>query len=165
MPEQNPTKSTSYRSKALLSLIAKTLYKIILPHNTNNIQIHTHQHGFTTERSLHYNSHQTINTTTTCFNKKKPPARNIAIARGMSKAFDTVHLHKLLHKITQTNMHNTVKDSIKLGDANSSHFYNNTKSKQTIKTGVSQRGVLSPTLFNILIIPSLSTGGPYPQQR
>ena len=52
---------------------------------------------------------QNINTTTTTgFNKNKGILEKImAIALDMSKAFDAVHLHKLLHKITQTNMSNT----------------------------------------------------------
>ena len=66
----------------------------------------------------------------------------------MSKAFDTVHLHK----ITQRNMLNIVIKFLSNYIRGLKEFtlYNDTKSKQaTIKTGVPQGLVLSPTLFNI----------------
>jgi len=70
----------------------------------------------------------------------------------MTKAFDTVHLHKLIHKITNTDIPNTITRYIHNYIKGRTQYttYNNTKSRlRNIKTGVPQGGVLSPTLFNI----------------
>ena len=105
------------------------------------------------KQTLHYNSlaNNKYNNHDR-FEQEKTPERTIEIALDMSKASDTVHLQKLLQKITQTNMPNTVIRFLPNYILNRKRFtlYNNTKSKQTtIKTGVTQGDVLSPTLFNI----------------
>src|SRR5688572_16468203 len=45
-PNKDPGIGTSYRPISLLSPIAKTLEKVLLPHITQNIPQTTHQHGF-----------------------------------------------------------------------------------------------------------------------
>ena len=82
--------------------------KIILPHITNNISLPEHQHGFRQHRSTTTALHHINNTITTGFNIKQPPQRTIAIALDMSKAFDTVNLHTLIHKLHNTNIPNTI---------------------------------------------------------
>ena len=70
----------------------------------------------------------------------------------MSKAFDTVHIHNLISKLTNTNIPPTIIKYIAnyIKGRKAYTTYNNTKSPQKqIKTGVPQGGVLSPTLFNI----------------
>jgi len=70
----------------------------------------------------------------------------------MSKAFDTVDIHKLIHKIHKTDIPNTIIKYLAnyIKDRKAYTIYHNTTSKQLLlKTGVPQGGVLSPTLFNI----------------
>ena len=130
----------------------RSIYAQLCPHTTNNLQIHTHQHVFKTKH-FSITAVQTINTTiTTGFNKKKSHERIISIALDMSKAFDTVHLHKFLHKSTQANLPNIVIKFLSNYIRGRKQFTlnNNTKSKQaSIKTGVLHGGVPSPTLFSI----------------
>ena len=77
----------SYRSILLLSVINKTLEKSLLPYITNNIQ-------------------QII---PPCSSKKMtPPAHTITVALDMSKAFDTVNIHKFTRKLLRTRISQTL---------------------------------------------------------
>ena len=156
VPIHKPNKpthlGTSYRQISLLSPIAKTLEKIILPYITSNIPDITTQHGFKKQHSTNTALHRINNIITTGFNQHKPPTRTVATALDMSKAFDTVNIYKLLQKTLNTNIPNTIIKFISnYTRARQAYtLYNNTKSKRkTFKTGVPQGGVLSPTLFNI----------------
>ena len=42
------------------------------------------------------------------FNNPRPPQRTIAVALNMSKVFDAVNIHKLIHKLTLTNTPNII---------------------------------------------------------
>ena len=42
------------------------------------------------------------------FNNSKPPQRTVAVALDMTKAFDTVSILKLIHKLTLTNIPNII---------------------------------------------------------
>ena len=83
----------------------------------------------------------------------RPPQCTVVVVLDMSKAFDTVNIHKLIHKLTLTNNPNIIiikfiATYIKGQQACTQ--YNRTLSKlKQINTGVQQGGVLSPTLFNI----------------
>ena len=74
------------------------------------------------------------------------------VALDISKAFDTVNVHKLINKIHDTNIPQNIQkftaNYLKCRKAYT--LYNNSKSRQRLlKTGVPQGGVLSPILFNI----------------
>jgi hypothetical protein len=158
-PDKDPGQGTSYRPISLLSPIAKTLEKIVLPYITENIPNQEHQHGFKTKHSTTTALHNINNTIIQGFNRKAPPQRTVMVALDMSKAFDTVNIHKLIHKLHQTNTPNTIikftANYIKGRQAFTTYQNCNSKLKQ-LKTGVPQGGVLSPTLFNIYMsdIPS-----------
>ena len=70
----------------------------------------------------------------------------------MSKAFDTVTIHTLTHKLYQTNIPHTIikyiANEIK-GRKAYTTFRNKISTQRQLKYGVPQGGVLSPTLFNI----------------
>ena len=70
----------------------------------------------------------------------------------LSKAFDTINIHKLIRKLLQTNNPGTVikfiANYIKGRKANT-RYRNQTSSQRQFKTGVPQGAVLSLTLFNI----------------
>ena len=108
-PNKDQGVGTSYRPISLLSPIAKTLEKIILPHITNNINNTSHQHGFKPKHSTTTALHNINNTITRGFNQLKPPDRRVSVALDMSKAFDTVHIHKLIDKLHNTQIPNTIK--------------------------------------------------------
>ena len=149
-PGKDITQGTSYRPIALLSPIAKTLEKIILPHITSNTIIPPHQHGFRHKHSTTTALHEINNTITKGLKK-----RTIAIALDLSKAFDTVNLHTLihkLHKLHNTNIPYTILKYIAnyIKGRKQYTLYNDYKSAlRNTKTGVPQGGILSPTLFNI----------------
>ena len=42
------------------------------------------------------------------FNNPRPPQRTVAVALDMSKVFDTVNIHKLINKLTVTNISNII---------------------------------------------------------
>ena len=151
-PNKNPQIGSSFRPISLLSPIAKTLEKIILPDIISNIPEKSHQHGFKKAHSTTTALQILTNHIATGFNQKRPPNRTITIALDMSKAFDTVNHHTLLNKIIQTNIPPLIIQFLSnyLRGRQAYTLYNNTMSKtRRIRTGVPQGGVLSPTLFNI----------------
>ena len=70
----------------------------------------------------------------------------------MSKAFDTVNLHRLVNKLLQTStpayLVKFISNYIK-GRQAYTNYFNHLSKKRLIKTGVPQGGVLSPILFNL----------------
>ena len=151
-PNKPENEGTSYRPISLLSPLAKTLEKILLPFITENIENNTRQHGFKKQHSTITALHKINDIITSGFNQKQPPQRTITAAIDMSKAFDTVNIHKLLHKLAQTTIPNTILKFISnyITGRQAYTQYTGTNSKyKKIKTGVPQGGVLSPTLFNI----------------
>ena len=70
----------------------------------------------------------------------------------MSKAFDTINIHTLIKKLLQTKIPGTIIKFIAnyiKGRKAYTTYRNRTSSQRQFKTGVSQGGVLSRTLFNI----------------
>ena len=94
-PDKDHYTGTSFRPISLLSVISKTLEKALLPYITNNIPQHHTQHGFKAKNSTTTALHNINNTIPSGFNQRIPPARTIAVALDMSKAFDTVNIHTL----------------------------------------------------------------------
>ena len=163
-PNKNPFLPSSYKPIALLSPIAKTLEKIILPHITTNITLPTHQHGFRAAHSITTALHQINNTILTSFNKEKTHHRTILTALDMTKAFETFNIHQLIHKIHNTHIPTTIIQFLAnyLKGRRQYTSYNNHTSKHTnIKAGDPQEGVLSSTLFNIYLsdipLPKISS--------
>ena len=151
-PNKDINTGTSYRPISLLSVIAKILEKVILPYITQNIPNITTQHGFKTKHSTNTELHNINNTIATGFNQPIAPTRTIAVAQDMSKAFDTVNIHTLIEKLTQTNILHTILRYIAnyiKGRMEYTTFRNHTSTKRQFKSGVPQGGVLSPILFNI----------------
>ena len=81
---------------SLLSPIAKTLEKVILPYITSNIPQINHQHGFKTSHSTSTALHQLTNQIIQGLNQNPPPERTIVVSLDLSKAFDTVNIHLLI---------------------------------------------------------------------
>ena len=151
-PDKDHNTGTSFWPISLLSVISKTLEKALLPHITNNIPQHHTQHGFKAKHSTTTALHNINNTIASGFNQRIPPARTIAVALDMSKAFDTVNIHTLTKKLLDTQIPpiliKFIANYIK-GRKAFTTYNNKTSTQRQFKTGVPQGGVLSPTLFNI----------------
>ena len=151
-PNKDTDKGTSYRPISLLSVIAKTLEKSLLPYITANIPNTPMQHGYKTQHSTVMALHTLDNTVAKGFKHMAPPARTITVALDMSKAFDTINIHTLIRKLLQTNIPGTIIKFIAnyiKGRKAYTTYRNHTSKQRQFKTGVPQGGVLSPTLFNI----------------
>ena len=148
-PNKDIYKGTSYRPISLLSVIAKTLDKSLLPYITANIPNTPTHHGYKTQHSTVTAVHTLNNTVAKGFNQMAPPARTITVALDMSKAFDTINIHTLIRKLLQTIIPGTmirlIANYIK-GHKAYTPYRNHTSSQRQFKTGVP---VLSPTQFNI----------------
>ena len=110
-PNKDTDKGTSYRPISLISVIAKTLEKSLLPYITANIPNTPMQHGYKTQHSTVTALHTLNNTVAKGFNQMAPPARTITVALDMSKAFDTINIHTLIRKLLQTNIPGTIINS------------------------------------------------------
>ena len=104
-PNKDTNKGTSYRPISLLSVIAKTLEKSLLPYITANIPMH---HGYKTQHSTVTALHTLNNTVAKGFNQMAPLARTITVALDMSNASDTINIHTLIRKLIQTNIPGTI---------------------------------------------------------
>ena len=152
-PNKDTNMGTSYTPISLLSVVAKTLEKCLLPYITAIITQTPTQHGYNAQHSTVTALHTLNNTVAKGFNQMAPPARTITVALDMSKAaFDTVNTHPLIGKLLRISTPGTivkfVANYIKRCKAYTS-FRNHKSIQCQVKAGVPQGGVLSPTLFNI----------------
>ena len=151
-PNKDTDKGTSYRPISLLSFIAKTLEKSLLPYITATIPNTPMQHGYKTQHSTVTALHILNNTVAKRFNQINPSARTITVALDMSKVFDTINIHTLIRKLLQTNIPGTIIKFIAnyiKGRKAYTTYRNHTSKQRQFKISVPQGGVLSPTLFNI----------------
>ena len=151
-PNKDTNKGTAYRPISLLSVIAKTLEKSLLPYITANIPNTPMQHGYKTQHPKVTALHTLNNPVAKGFNQMTPPARTITVALDMSKSFDTRNIHTLIRKLLQTNIPGTIIKFIAnyiKGRKSYTTYRNHTTRQRQFTTGVPQGGVLSPTLFNI----------------
>ena len=127
------------------------VYSIILSfYMSDRIHIHiSTQHGFIKRHSTITALHN-INTTI-AKGFKTPHARTLTVTVDMSKAFDTVNIHKLTRTLLHTHIPNTIIKFIAC-----IIFREHPSIQRQFKTGVSQ-GILSSTFFNLytLDIPQL----------
>ena len=107
-PNKHTDKGTSYRPISLLSVIAMTLEKSLLPYITANIPNTPMQHGYKTQHYTVTELHTLNNTTAKRFNQMASPARTITVALDMSKALDTINIHTLIRKLLHTNIPYTI---------------------------------------------------------
>ena len=152
-PNKDTDKGISYRPISLLSVIAKTPEKSLLPYITGNIPNTPMQHGYKTQHSTVTALHTLCNTVAKGFNQMAPPTRTITVARDMSKAFDTINIHTLIRKLLQNNIPGTIikfiANYINKGRKAYTTYRNHTSSQCQFKTGVPQSGVPLPPPFNI----------------
>ena len=144
--------NTSYKPISLLSVIAKTLEKSLLPYITANIPHTPTQHGYKAHHSTVTPLHTVNNTVAKGFKQMAPPAQIITVALDMCKVFDTINIHTLIRKLIHTKIPGTIIKFIAnymKGRKAYTTYRNHTFSQRQFETGIPQGGVLSPTLFNI----------------
>ncbi|RZC40463.1 RVT 1 and/or Exo endo phos domain containing protein [Asbolus verrucosus] len=154
-PNKNLENPTNYRPISLLNTLSKLTEKIILIKLNKFITkfkiIKNQQFGF---RSKHNTVHQVARITNDIienFNKNKTTAM---IALDIQKAFDTVWIEGLIHKLTKTSIPTRLIKLIqsyltgRSFRAKVNNEYSNTKQ---IRAGVPQGSVLGPTLFILYI--------------
>ena len=107
-PNKDIDKGTSYRPISLLSVIAKTLEKSPFPYITANIPNTPTQHGYKTQHSTVTALHTVNNAVERGFNQMAPPALTITVSLDINKAFDTINIHKLIRKLLQANIPDTI---------------------------------------------------------
>ena len=78
-PNKHTDKGTSYRPISLLSVIAKTLEKSLVPYITANIPNTPMQNGYKTQHSTVTALHTLNNTVAKGFNQMAPPARTMLL--------------------------------------------------------------------------------------
>ena len=117
----------------------------MLPHITNKIPYINTQHGYKINHSTDTALHNININIATGFSQKLPPARKLTPV--MSKALDTVNIHKLIYSNIPNTSIKLIANYIKCKDFQT--FRNTTSTRCQFKTGVQQEGVLTPTLFNI----------------
>ena len=139
-PNKDHNNGINYQRISLLSPIAKTLEKTLLPYITENIPIISHQYGFKHKHSTHTALHNICNQIIKSFNNPRPPKRTVTVVLDMSKVFDTVNVHKLIHKLTLTNIPNIIiKLTVNYIKGQACTQYNGTLSKlKRINNGVPQ---------------------------
>ena len=137
-PNKDTKMGTSYRPISLLSVVAVTLEKCLLPYITANITQTPTQHGYKAQHLIVTALHKLNNTVAKGFNQMAPPARTITVALDMTKAFDTVNTHTLIGKLLQTSTPGTilkfVANYIKGRKAYTS-FRNHKSIQRQVKTG------------------------------
>ena len=151
-PNKDTDMGTSYRPISLLSVIANTLEKSLLPYITADIPNTPMQHGYKIQHSSVTALHTLNNIVSKEFNLMALPARTITVALDMSKAFDTINIHTIIRKLLQTNISRTIIKFIAnyiKGRKTYTTYRNHTSRQRQFKTGAPQSSVLSSTLFNI----------------
>ena len=151
---------------SLISITTKTVEKSFLLYITANIPNTPRQQGYKTQQST-VKALQTLNNTVeNRFNQMAPPCTNNQCNTRYEQHFrHNKHTRLLIRKLLQTKIPGTIikfiTNYIKGSKAYTTYRTHITSERQ-FKNGVSQGGVLSPTLINIYTAdippPSTSSG-------
>ena len=150
-PGKPPDSSRSYRPISILSPVVKILERQILPSLTESLSSNPTQHGFKKQHSTTTALLPLVASIAQGLNQPKPATRTAAIAIDYSKAFDSVHHPTLLNKLCQSTLHpNIIRwlTAYLRGRTCACLYMSSTSKSRIIRTGVPQRAVLSPILFN-----------------
>ena len=151
-PNKDTDKGTSYRPISLISVIAKTLGKGLLPYITANIPNTPMQHGYKTQHPTVTALHTLNNTVAKRVKPNGSPCANNHCSTRYEQSFrHNKHSHTNKKAATDKLPGTIIKfiaNYIK-GRKAYTTYRNHTSKQRQFKTGVPQGGVLSPTLFNI----------------
>jgi retron-type reverse transcriptase len=154
--DNNKTNPKNLRPIPLRSCIARLCERFVLlninKHLKDNNLIVKQQSGFRAHRQTKDNIFAICQKNLECFNQKK---KNCVIFFDISRAFDNISHNGLISKLVLFKIDNNIIKWI-LNFITNRFFkikINHTfSSEYSIETGVSQGGVLSPTLFSIYVI-------------
>ena len=80
----------------------------IITIQTENILVISHEYGFKHKHLTNTTLHNIYYQIKNGFNYPRPLQRTVVVALDISKAVDTVNIHKLIQKLTLTNISNTI---------------------------------------------------------
>ena len=153
-PAKPADQGNSYRPISLLCPEIKVLERLNLRFLKASLTPSPSQHGF---RSQHSTVSAILPLTTNIargLNAKKPAVRTGLLCVDLSKAFDVVDHHRLIKKISFTDLHPNLKRWIVayLRDRKVRCLFQGKPSRwKKVKMGVPQGSVISPLLFNFYV--------------
>jgi len=146
---------SNYRPISILSNLSKIYEKFICIQLTNyfhaNNLFYEHQYGF---RKFHNTTQALMSVNDLVINALGNKEKLMGVFLDLSKAFDTINVEILIHKMKMYGIRNTELNIINsfLTNRYQITFINNVFSQSTqLKTGIPQGSVLSPILFLIYV--------------
>jgi len=155
MPGKDPALPSSYRPISLLDTIGKLFEKILLSRILHEVNVRgllrNEQFGFRPRHSTSLQLARLFERITRNFGEKR---LTDAVFLDVVKAFDTVWIDCLLHKLTLLNSPSYIvytMSSYLRGRTFEASFQTATSSRRGMRAGVAQGGSISPVLFSLYV--------------
>jgi hypothetical protein len=154
-PGKDPALPSSYRPISFLDTIGKLFEKILLARILHEVSerglIRDEQFGFRSRHSTSLQLDRLVERIIRNFGEKRLTG---AVFLDVTKAFDTVWIDGLLYKLTLLNFPSYIAHTISsylLGRTFEASFQTATSSRRSMRAGVAQGGLISPTLFSAYV--------------
>jgi hypothetical protein len=144
----------SYRPISLLCLAAKVLERLLLPLVTDDLPKSSFQHGFAPKHSCTTSLLPIVTRIAIGFNDPKPARCTAVCALDISKAFDSISHTLLIEQIAATSLHSNIVRWLSAyirGRTARCTYISAVSQPMILCSGVPQRSVLSPALFNFFM--------------
>ena len=152
---KDPALSSSYRPFSLLDTIGKLFEKILLARILHEVNVHRlmrdEQFGFCPRHSTSLQLASLVERITRNFGRKRLTG---AVFLVLAKAFDTVWIDGLLYKLTLLNFPSYIVHTISSylrGRTFKAFFQTATSSRQGMRAGVAQGGLISHILYSLYV--------------
>jgi len=154
-PGKDPALPSSYRPINLLDKVGKLFEMILLSRILNEVNVRgllrNEQFGFRPRHSTSLQLAHLVERITRNFGEKRLTG---AVFLDVAKAFDTVWIDCLLHKLTLLNVPSYIVHTISYylrGRTFKASFQTATSSRLGMRAGVAQGGLISPVLFSLYV--------------